>query len=446
MRRVLNGTRLVRRASAQDRILGMIGVACVCSSLAGTVQAQTAEGATPPVSNVAPAANPLPASRAEENAPQHESLPIDIHAFVSQGFLISTHNNYLARSKDGSFEYTEVAANLGMSITERLRVGMQLFVGKLGPTGNFIPVLDWASADYRFADWLGLRVGRTKIPFGLYNESRDIDAARVPALLPYSIYPDHHRGILFALTGGELYGNIALGNAGQLEYRAYGGTFSFEGGGPNKPGVDHLDITPRYLVGGRLMWLTPLEGLQLGASFQALRYDTVSTFNPAITQVLVAAKLAPADFTGVINLDFPIQLWVASAEYAAGDLLLSAEYGRWWADLRSSQPTIIPSSGPTNERFYVMASYRVSSWFVPGAYYSGYYVDVDKRGGRQNHQHDVSATLRFDLTPNWLLKLEAHWMLGTAALESYRNLNDDKELQDLTRRWCMFLAKTTAYF
>ena len=59
------------------------------------------------------------------------------------------------------------------------------------------------SFDYRFKDWLGIRAGRVKIPFGLYNDSSDVDSARVPILLPQSLYPTLNRDFLLAQTGGQ---------------------------------------------------------------------------------------------------------------------------------------------------------------------------------------------------------------------------------------------------
>jgi hypothetical protein len=56
----------------------------------------------------------------------------------------------------------------------------------------------------------------------------------------------------------------------------------------------------------------------------------------------------------------------------------------------------------------------------------------------------VAATLRFDINSHWLVKLEVHYMRGTAALSS--PLNDGRRLVDLTRTWGLFLVKTTAYF
>jgi hypothetical protein len=368
---------------------------------------------------------------------------VEVHGFVSQGAIKTTKNNYLtANSKRGSFEFTEVGLNVSKQLTEKLRVGLQLFAYELGPLGNYEPRFDWYYLDYRFRDFLGLRAGRTKIPFGLYNDSADIDAARVPVLLPQSVYPVNNRDYLLAQTGGELYGNVKVGAGGALEYRAYGGTLDLKAP-QSSAGITIEDIDVPYVVGGRLMWLTPLDGLSVGASYQALRFDWTYNIEPAVVSLLQMQGVLPADFMGTLPVELRVKLWVASAEYQAGDLLVAAEYSRWIANLKSKVPTLLPED-TTNERYYVMGSYRVTPWFTPGAYYSGYYANVDERHGRAAYQHDVAGTLRFDVNQYWLVKLEGHWMHGTAALDS--SLNDDKPLSELALNWGAFLLKTTAYF
>ena len=42
-------------------------------------------------------------------------------------------------------------------------MGMQLFTSQIGGVGDFRVEADWYYLDYRFADWLGLRAGRTKV-------------------------------------------------------------------------------------------------------------------------------------------------------------------------------------------------------------------------------------------------------------------------------------------
>ncbi|HVZ72937.1 MAG TPA: hypothetical protein VHJ20_11225 [Polyangia bacterium] len=351
-----------------------------------------------------------------------------VHAFVSQGFIKGTKNNFLVDSKRGSFEFTDVGINFTEPLTDRLRTGVQLFASQLGKAGDFTARMDWFYLDYRFADWLGLRVGRTKIPFGLYNEINDIDSARVPVLLPQSVYPILNRDILLAQTGAELYGYFELGRGGGLEYRLYGGTLFVSP--PAAPaGATLADFQVPYLFGGRLMWDAPLEGLRLGGNVQALRFNT--TFDIPRTGMP----------TLVLEEDLPFLLWLASAEYSHRDLLLAAEYGRWRADV---EITGAPTYRVVNERYYAMAAYRFTRWFVPGVYYASLVTDIHKPMTIDNYRRDWAATLRFDINPNWLVKLEGHFMNGTDELDPA--LNGGLPPAMLAKNWLLFLAKTTAYF
>lgn len=369
-----------------------------------------------------------------------EELPVEVHGFVSQGFIKTTANDYLAKSKRGSFEFTEVGLNVTKSFDDNFRLGVQLFARDLGTLGNYRPQFDWFYLDYRFFDWLGIRAGRTKLPFGLYNEVNDIDSARVPILLPQGVYPVQSRDYLLAQTGGELYGDVSLRAAGDLEYRAYGGTIHVDTSTLG-PTVAAFDVP--YMVGGRLMWRTPLSGLQVGGSLQALRFDFDYTVPPERVAAAQMDGSVPADFAGPVKVKFPVLLWVASAEYVRDELLLASEYSRWSLDLHSSTPALIPDATQVTEKFYVMGSYRLSNWFVPGAYYSVFFPDTRFHRDRQYQQHDVALTTRFDINDNWLLKLEGHYMHGTAGLSSALN---GKPLSELTKNWGVFIVKTTAYF
>ncbi len=146
--------------------------------------------------------------------------------------------------------------------------------------------------------------------------------------------------------------------------------------------------------------------------------------------------------------DLPFRLWLVSAEYALHDLLLAGEFGHWHADV---DLTGLPQTSITNQRFYGMASYRASTWFSPGVYYSSLLSDIHKPLTRDNYQHDFAATLRFDINSYWLVKLEGHYIDGTTdVLPALNNLSpaltDSAAKEMLARQWFVFLAKTTAYF
>ncbi len=354
---------------------------------------------------------------------------VEIHAFASQGFIVSKYNNYLAEdTTHGSFQFSEVGINFTKTLTKDLRMGLQLFAEDLGPTGNYTPKVDWFYLDYRWKDWLGFRAGRVKIPFGLYNEIQDVDSARVPILLPQSVYPIENVNYLLAQTGGEAYGYLKLGDVGALDYAVYGGTILVDTLVPPNSPYQIQDLNVPYVVGGRVLWETPLDGLRVGGSAQAFRLN---------------ATFVVQDQSAKITL--PANLWVGSAEYVAHDLTLAAEYSRWYASDSSTNTMVAPSIPTiTSERAYAMATFRASRWFQPGAYYALTFPDVDKRKGRENFQHDVATTLRFDVNAHWLVKLEGHFMSGTAALTP--TLNDNVPLAKLPENWGVLLVKTTAYF
>jgi hypothetical protein len=370
---------------------------------------------------------PWPAG-GEPLGPQEGLLSLETHGFASQGFLLTTGNDYLTPdSKKGSFQFSEVGLNFSRELTDRLRFGVQFFARNFGPAGNYIPQVDWFHLDYRWRDWLGVRAGRLKIPLGLYNEVNDIDSSRVPVLLPQSVYPEQARSFLFAQTGGEIYGFLRLGGAGALDYRLYGGTIFID---PNlfvpvgTPVAFKFNVP--YALGGRLLWETPVPGLRVGGSVIKLRLDAVAFLPMAMT-------------VGVKNNTVE---WVTSAEYVRWALTLTAEYGRNHVD----QESVVPTSNfkIVSEGGYLMATYAVASWVQPGIYYAFKFPDVDKREGLDNQQHDLALTLRFDINRHWLLKLEGHYMVGTAGL--LNPLRVSSTLESPEPHWAVFAVKTTAYF
>jgi hypothetical protein len=371
-----------------------------------------------------------------------DSLPsVEVHAFGTQGFILTTGNNYLALdSKTGSAALSEVGLNFTKSLTDDLRFGVQLLAQFFYPSNDYTAQFSWFYVDYHRLDWLGFRAGRLRIPFGLYNEIRDIDSARVPILLPPSVYPFNVSTIGFAQTGAELYGFGRLGSAGAIEYRAYGGTFPSDVGAlAGRPFVPTA-LDTKFVVGGRLSWETPLEGLRALASFEVFKLGYDANFPPT------ASGPGP-----IVHVSVSTAFALGSLEYAAHDLLLATEYGRWFADVDTGGSTIIPSNTPTSERGYALAAYRCTPWLQPGVYYSLLFPDVDRRGGRQNVQHDIAMTIRFDVNSYWLFKIEGHYLLGTAAFNpiggvTVSSLNGGAPLSALQRDWAAFLIDTTGYF
>ena len=205
---------------------------------------------------------------------------IVVHAYVSQGFLFSSNNNYLSmKSSDGSPQWTDAAVNLSDLISDNLRVGIQLHMYQLGEFGGSNVFVDWASGDYKVNDHFGFRAGKVKTVWGLFNDSQDIDAVFLWILLPQGSYPIDHKSFYLAHVGGDIYGGLPLGKrAGTLHYDAYAGQSTLDlNDGYIKQfaniGLVFTNSLGGKTYGGDLQWETPLRGLILGSSGNWLAAD-----------------------------------------------------------------------------------------------------------------------------------------------------------------------------
>jgi hypothetical protein len=360
---------------------------------------------------------------------------VDIHGFISQGFLKSDKYNYLANdSEKGSFQFNEIGINFGKQVTDKLRIGVQFFARDLGDAANNKITLDWAYGDYRLTDRFGIRAGKIKVPFGLYNETRDMDMLRACIILPQSVYPDLIRDSIIALNGAGVYGAIQMQKAGSLEYQAMTGVMnidkdsgfgkfiqSFSGGLITLN--DDFNTDAGYA--GSLRWNTPLTGLALKVSALKTSFDVPATI-------------------ATVQMDALATIY--SLEYVWKDLTLSAEY--YVNDTDTSVFGMTTSAKAEN--YYLMGSYRFSKWLEIGAYYSVNYSDKDDKDGDRYTalglpdylawQKDSALFVRFDINDHFLVKLEGHYVDGAAdALAVDNPTRGDKN-------WYYFAAKATFSF
>ncbi len=71
------------------------------------------------------------------NALSFDANQIQIHGFISQGYLKTDKNDfYFAKTEDGTFEYNEMGINFASELTDDLRVGVQFLSRDLGELGN----------------------------------------------------------------------------------------------------------------------------------------------------------------------------------------------------------------------------------------------------------------------------------------------------------------------
>jgi hypothetical protein len=344
---------------------------------------------------------------------------VQFHGFAAQGFVHTNDNNWLTMntSNVGSGEFTDFGVNASVQITDKFRVGAQIYDRNLGQLGGWHPSLDWAFADHRFKPWLGIRGGKVKTVLGLYNDTQDLDFLRTFALLPQSVYPTDLRDSTIAHTGGDAYGDIHLKNhLGTLSYTAYAGhrSDSLHSGYPflaRQFGL-HLSRMGGLQYGADLRWNTPLKGLLIGASRMNQNIEAKgSAVDPANPAAFIP-------FASSSRQEWTNQFY---GEYTVGKLRVDSEYRRYFRDYFFA---VLGSGNTTDVRgWYVSGAYRIVKKLEVGSYYSRYTItsvfygpfsqpDQTDTSLPQNHIYDKVVTARFDLNKFWNAKIEGHFMDG----------------------------------
>lgn len=372
---------------------------------------------------------------------------IDVHGFAGQGYMESSTYNYLTPSKEGSWAMSEYAVNVGSNLSDELRIGVQFFARNLGDIGNNSVGVDWAFGDFHRYDWLGVRGGRVKMPYGLYGETADFDHVRTSILMPQGVYDLQMRDMRTAINGINPYGNIDLQSGGGLEYTAvYGFTTAGTDGALEKyindTGYASLGSNDNeYTFAAQLIWNTPLEGLRLAHSYSKFKTELTLLIDPMIAAMMGIDETQILAFNGSLN--------VSSVEFTYANLTLAGEYNLWDSGSGAGDSG---EFGIDYENWYAQGSYRLNSWFEVGSYYSVHYEDKDNRSGEgydpdfSAWQKDLALSARFDITSNMIFKLEGHYMDGNALIMNMDNLHLVEDPSLVEQNWWMFASKVSFAF
>ena len=366
---------------------------------------------------------------------------IQIHGFISQGFVLTSDNNFCGDSDDhGAFDFRELGINGSWRLLPSLQLSGQILYRSAGDISDDDVQVDYGFLDYRCLDrdagqW-GFRLGRVKTPYGLYNETRDVAITRPSIFLPQSIYFERTRDLAISADGVCLYG----------EHRAdYGNLFLQAGAG-------------RARMKGR-----ELEGLALGRDFPGSLDDDTSYYG-RLTYEKGEGRLRLALTWAQLNIDyepsepFPEDLragsirfepFIVSAQLNQENWSLTAEYASRPFEYRHfGYP--LPDRTITGESYYLQGIYKFSNNWEGMIRYDIFYSNRDDRHGRKFERpgrpdysffaKDLTLGLRWDINRSLMLRSEYHYVNGTAWLSSEDNPDPSK-----TRQYWDLFAVLMAY-
>ena len=368
-----------------------------------------------------------------------------IYGFLSQGYLLSDHNNYFGKSSSnhGTFDFREIGVGAAGNVTDNLRLSGLLLSRKAGETDNGDPRIDHLIFDYSLLrsenNNLGIVGGRFKLQFGFYNDTRDVPAARPSILLPQAFYYDNARKFLATADGLRLYDEHYGGDSvtkysldiGRTTFIDNPETRLFLLGSPIFKGHLNNDIS----YAGRIYHSINGGKTQFVGVLSNQRVD----YEPTSTDILPAGSI------------YLTTLWL-SAQQELGEFTFTSEVFMPKADYRGFGP-IIKDKTVYPLGYYVQATYTPSPKWEAFVRYDVAYTDKHDRDGVKLsassgrppyafYAKDFTFGARYRFTKNLDLSGEFHTIKGTAWLPIADNPSD----ADTVRDWHLLALQITYHF
>ena len=356
---------------------------------------------------------------------------IQVHGFASLTLVNTSDNNFFGRSDDRiSKDYSEVGLNASWRLMPDLQVSAQVLSHRAGGTDD-----GQVRLDYGLLDWTalsseegrgGIRAGRVKAAYGLYNQTRDVPFTRPSIVLPQSIYFERTRNLTVAADGADLYAE-RFGDSGTLSASFIYGqpqtdTEAAEVAlvGLNRPG--HLDSNP-------------------SPDFQIMYDGSGGLYRLALTTARLKLRYKPGVGDRLQAGEFKLTPVILSAQYNAEDWSLTSEYAFRRTSVSDFGPFFYNSKAD-GRSYYIQGTYRLTPQWEALLRYDVYYADINDRQGTKfaaatgqpgftRFAKDWTVGVRFDVTPQFMLRLEAHRVDGTGFLP----VQDNPDSRALRQYW-----------
>ncbi len=382
-----------------------------------------------------------------------------IHGFIGQSYIVTSHNDVFGNSdKGGSFGLTEAGLNASFRPLPKLLVSAQVLSRRAGEGNSGMPRLDFAFLDYRVysheANQFGIRAGRLKNPFGFYNDTRDVPFTRPSILLPQSIYFDRTRNLGMSGDSVQVYGDLSHPKWGSFSTQ-FGiwwpivhdrdtRTSVFLPRTNDDSGMNgNLTREPSYI--GRGIYETNDKRIRLAVSGIWLNTDYVPRLGDSVGGQSVSDG----------SLEFsPIYF---SAQYNAERWSLTSEYAiRHFAYSNFNNKTLdgIHFYG---ESYYVQGEYRFTPKWEGFVRYDALFTDRSDKSGKEwasenklsglglehsRYAKDITVGLRWNVTPEFMLRAEYHHVIGTGWLSRL----DNPKVGDTHKEWDLFAIQGSYRF
>ncbi len=333
---------------------------------------------------------------------------LQVHGFLTQsyatadfakgGFSSPTSDEiFLGIPEDGTSEYRNLAIQFRYEVSPKNVMVVQFAHRRFGDSPfNEIAdevELDWAFYEHRFRDNTSIKVGKVQIPFGIFNEVRDVGTV-LPFFRPAFVFYREGTFTTETVDGLVFSHTFAPQSDWNLEFDIYGGGWDLVEQPANVP-TRVIEARAEDAFGTQLWVNTPVSGLRFGAGGQRYSVEGGALRRPG-------EKTTWTDWHASIDAVF--DRWVARAEYRELDFPInfvpSPAFGTVLSDTLYTAYYL---------QFGVNATEKLAF------YVQGEFSDLEQASRRftgplvtEGFRDDVGFAVNYAFLPNVVLKAEHH--------------------------------------
>lgn len=366
-----------------------------------------------------------------------------VHGFATQAAIYTSDNSFGGASDDSvSTDYNEAGLNVSFEFFQRLRLSAQVVTRNAGDYDTGELRTDYAQIDFAAisstSNKAGIRIGRVKNAYGLFNDTRDVAHTRPSIYLPPVIYWEQLRDIMLYRDGGAFYWDHS-GDYGTLSIDAGIGepkiTTRMATEALFLP-VEHIDADDPRVAVGRVLWEDAGGNLRLALS----TLHAKSGIDVSVGSLF--------DF----EADFSARLYLASLQYSTEQWQLTSELAFFEYDVSLVNPALSSLSRKTyGDALYVQyAWFFTPAWQVYARYDVGYFDRHDRDGDSFEpsmpadaaYSRDAGVGARWDIDDKWMVSVEAHYIEGMLSL----SIVDNPNLREGNPYWTLVSAELAFRF
>ncbi len=341
---------------------------------------------------------------------------LHVNGYLSQAYGQSNSYQLHGIGNDGTADYRNLALRFRYSTQGNNNLTIQFSNRSLGASPLMEHIeeveLDWGYYEHFLGDNTWFRVGKVKIPFGIYNEIRDVGVLLPFFQLPNSFYGEG-RSAPEGLSGLTFTHAFYILNSWRIEMVAFGGYASFIDW-LTVPSID--DGSVQFMSGmarmrrnlGGLIWIeTPIDGLRANFGYGRRYVEGGVNF----TENLYGEQWGT---NANASLDASFENWFLRSEFSYGRL---EETGVWTYGIYVQSGWWMSEHVGLNLQFDKL---KIKDVFVPVSFTNGVVLQYDL-----DADTEAALSLVYRASSNLVIKAEAHRYWGTNIEDRYVSFFED---------------------